>query len=99
MSGKPVQCPTADDALCQAMAAAVETVRDGYLEDADFGWFADRATGWYWKLKTVRTLTSAHPHLQDAEDTVTRRVRIILDSWRRRVAYYEQDFSEKEEGQ
>lgn len=92
-TGRQVPCPTAHEALCQAMVAAVETLRDGRLAEADFGRFADLDAGWYWRLKISHDVTSEHPHLRDGEDTLARRTRMVIESWKRRVAYYEQDFT------
>lgn len=89
MNQKQVPCPTADDALCQAMVAAVETLKDGRLAEADFGRFADLDAGWWWRLKVVFDVTSEHPRLKEGEDSLERRTRVVIESWKRRVAYYE----------
>jgi hypothetical protein len=75
------------------MVAAVETVRDGWLSEADFGQFSDVNAGWYWTLKITREVTSEHPNLRPGDDTLARRTRVVIESWQRRVAYYRQDFT------
>lgn len=97
MTTAKVPCPTAEDALIQAMTAAVETLRDGWLSEADFGRFADLSSGWYWKLKMTSEVTSEHPSLRPGDDTLARRTRVVIEAWQRRLAYYKQDFTPQED--
>jgi hypothetical protein len=91
-------CPTAEDALTQAMVAAVETVTEpGVLSSASFGRFSDMSAGWHWTLTVSREITSEHPHLRRADDTLERRTRIVIESWHRDVARYRQDFTPAED--
>jgi len=91
-------CPTAEDALAQAMVAAVETLPEGgMLAEADFGRFTDLDAGWYWTLKITREVTSEHPRLRRGDDTLERRTRLVIESWKRRFIYYEQDFTRAED--
>lgn len=95
--GKP-PCPTAEDALCQAMVAAVESVTEpGALSNASFGRFSDLDAGWHWALTVTREITSEHPHLRRGEDTLEQRTRLVIMAWHRDVARYRQDFTPAEE--
>jgi hypothetical protein len=82
------------------MVAAVETLGDGELTEAAFGRFNDLDAGWYWKLTITRLVTSEHPNLRrGGEDTLERRTRLVVGSWKRHAALYEQDFTPKAEGE
>jgi len=96
-TGKP-PCPTAEDALAQAVTAAAETLPEGgVLAEADFGRFTDPESGWWWRLKISREVTSEHRHLAQGGDTLERRTRLVIESWKRRFIYYEQDFTRAED--
>jgi hypothetical protein len=95
-TGKP-PCPTAEDALTQAMVAAVETITEpGVLASASFGQFSDVSAGWHWTLTVTREITSEHPRLRRGEDTLERRTQLVIESWHRDVARYRQDFTPAE---
>jgi len=92
-------CPAAEDALCQAMVRAVETLGEpGVLTGASFGRFTDPAEGWHWELEVSRRITSDHPHLRRDSDNLDRRTRMIITAWQRDVARYRQDFTPAEAG-
>lgn len=87
-------CPTAEDALCQAMVRAVETLTEpGLLTGASFGRFTNPAEGWHWELELSRRITSDHPHLKREPDRLDHRTRIIITAWQRDVARYQRDFT------
>lgn len=91
-SGKPVQCKTADEALAQAVAAAAESAsQPGELRDALFGRFADLDAGWWWRLEVTRLISSEHPGGDPDRDPVIRRVKLVVDCWRRACARYEEE--------
>lgn len=93
-AGKP-PCPTAEDALAQAMVAAVETVTEpGTLTGASFGLFASLDAGWHWTLTVTREISSTPG--QASRDTLERRTRLVIESWHRDVALYRQDFTPAE---
>src|SRR5262249_50242858 len=62
---KHVPCPTAEDALSQALVAALDSLSEDRLTEADFGQFSDRSAGWYWTLTFARRVTSDHRHLRE----------------------------------
>lgn len=101
MSGNP-PCSTAEDALCQAVIRAVETLGEpGELTDVSFGQFTDLSAGWHWTLTVTRHITSEHPSLGGSPagrstDSLKRRTSMIIESWKRDVARYRQNFTPRE---
>lgn len=92
MSGKKVPCPTAEEALCQAMERAMDTMDEpGELADVSIGRFADLDAGWYWTLRITREITSEHPHLRKTPDNRTRRVRLVTQAYTIALARYTED--------
>jgi hypothetical protein len=88
-------CPTAEDAVTQAMVAAIETITEpGILTEARFGQFSD-GSGWHWTLTVTREIASNPGRI--SEDTLERRTRLVIEAWHRDVARYRQDFTPAEE--
>lgn len=92
MSTHP-KCPTATDALVQALAKAVEPVvagrTDGQLGNVSFGRFAAEGQGWYWQLDIITEYRS-YPAHRSSEDTIERRIRMIIEKWKLDVGKYEE---------
>lgn len=81
------------------MVRAVETLGEpGQLTEARFGQFADLSAGWHWTLTVTREITSEHPHLAGrSADSLTRRTRLVIDSWKRDVARYRQELTPEDQ--
>jgi hypothetical protein len=86
------RCPTATDALVQALTAAVTPLHggrvDGRLDNVEFGRFSAEGAGWYWQLDVTVEYRSDPKHL-DGADTIERRIRRITEKWTLDVGRYE----------
>lgn len=92
MTGKQVPCLTAEEALCQAMERAMDTMGEpGELTEASIGRFADLDAGWHWSLKITRAITSEHPHLRHAPDNRTKRIKLVVQAYTIALARYTED--------
>jgi hypothetical protein len=87
------RCATATDALVQALTAAVRPVVtgrvEGRLDKVEFGRFAAEGAGWYWQLGVTTEMCSDPKHRTDLDDTIERRIRMIIEKWETDVVRYE----------
>jgi hypothetical protein len=82
-------CPTATDALCQAMERAMDTMGDpGVLTAVSFGRFSEPGAGWYWTLDITRRIASEHGHLKQRPDHRDVRIRMVFEQWQHDTARY-----------
>jgi hypothetical protein len=91
------KCPTSTDALVQALTAAVSSIgTGGRLAEAEFGRYAATDAGWHWKLSVTREYASDDKLRYDREDTLERRIRLILVQWQKDQARHEADGQDQE---
>jgi hypothetical protein len=92
MPDKPC-CPTATDALVQALTAAVRPGGggrvEGRLDKVEFGRFSAEEAGWYWQLGVITEMCSDPKHRTDLDDTIERRIRMIIEKWKIDIGRYE----------
>jgi hypothetical protein len=98
MSGtQPPPCPTAQDALKQALVAVLSDTRGGSVTDVSFGRYADLEAGWYWSADITRKLAPPGSKLLNHEDdTLERKVHQVVERWVLDTARYPQDFTTEE---
>jgi hypothetical protein len=98
VNDKRPQCPTAQDALKQALVAVLSDQGSGVVTDVTFGRYADLEAGWYWSADITRKLVMPGSKLgQDPDDTIERKVHCVVEKWLLDTAS-KQDFT-RERGQ
>lgn len=90
MSGK-VPCPTAVDALKQALTAVLSDPGPGTVTDVSFGRYADLDAGWYWTADITRRIAPPGSKLDREDDSLERKVHQVVERWKLDTARYEGD--------
>jgi hypothetical protein len=94
--GVKPQCPTAQDALKQALVAVLSYSGPGHVTDVTFGRYADLESGWYWHADVTRRLAMPGSKLDQEDDTLERKILKVVERWVLDTARYEQDFTPQE---
>lgn len=97
MSGKAVQCPAPQDALKQALVAVLSYSGPGRVTDVSFGRYADLDAGWHWSADVTRRLCMPGSKLDEADDTLERKVHQVVERWVLDTARHGQDLTSEED--
>lgn len=99
MTNGKAQCPTAHDALKQALVAVLSDSGPGRVTDVSFGRYADLDAGWHWHADVTRRLAMPGSKLDQEDDSLERRIHQVVERWVLDTARYRQDLTTGEGGQ
>jgi hypothetical protein len=91
VNSKGVQCPTAQDALKQALVAVLSDTGRGHVTDVSFGRYADLDAGWYWHADITRRLAMPGSKLDEDDDSLKQRVHHVVERWVLDTARYKEE--------